>query len=79
MDDKVKAIIAAYPYGLAVVTTIALWISGRSTYRKERAANLLEASTTWREVAESRKIRIEELTREVEELERKVSSFKAVS
>jgi hypothetical protein len=49
-----------FPIVLAIVGTIALALGSLSKYRETRMANMLEATTTWRGLAESRQAALEE-------------------
>jgi len=71
------AIISYYPQALAVAATVAVWFSGRSTYRKDLAESIREASAAWREVADARKQRIDELTLENAALKQEIMRLRA--
>jgi hypothetical protein len=59
-----------FPFALAIVGTLALSLAGFSKYREKRVADMLEATTTWRSLAESRQAMIFDLRQKVTTLDR---------
>lgn len=49
-----------FPTVIAIVGTISVALGGLSKFKEKRQADLIEATTTWRELAESRQALLEE-------------------
>jgi hypothetical protein len=64
-----------FPAVLAIVGTIAIGLGGLSKYREKRMADMLEATTTWKSLAESRGALIADLKAQVGRLEEKVAAL----
>lgn len=76
MEQYLKVLATYYPHALAIASTIALFLSGRTKYRKDIAQSIIEASSTWHDVAEARKERIAELLQENNDLKAELKRLK---
>lgn len=65
-----------FPVVIAIVGTIAVALGGLSKFKEKRQADLIEATTTWRGLAESRQAALEEARVERDTFEKK---FKAAT
>lgn len=66
-----------FPIVLAIVGTIALALGSLTKFRETRIANMLEATTTWKSLAESRQALLDEERETVARLTRSVADLKA--
>jgi hypothetical protein len=62
-----------FPVILAIVGTIAIALGGLSKYRETRAKDMLEATTTWKTLAESRQAALVEIRERCAMLERQLA------
>jgi uncharacterized coiled-coil protein SlyX len=65
-----------FPAMLAIVGTIAIGVGGISKYREKRLADMLEATTTWKSLAESRAAVIADLKEKIAKLERQNQDYR---
>jgi cell division protein FtsB len=69
-------VVSYLPIAISVAGTIAVALGGFSAFRTNRAAALLEATTTWRELAEARQARITALETENARLEAELHNMR---